>query len=185
MSTNANDDRIILGSADVYIQQFSGLLPDISALCVEANRLAYISGGASVEYKPTYYTAEDDRGVKVKKIITKEEATVKTGVCTWNGNKLKYLTDTARVTEDAEKKLRTVKIGGTKNYTGQKYVICLHHVDETDGDIWVMIVGSNESGFTLKFDPSKETTVDAEFKAMPQDTDGTLITYQEEIIPAA
>ena len=59
------------------------------------------------------------------------------------------------------------------------------HVDETDGDIWVMIVGSNESGFTLKFDPSKETTVDAEFKAMPQDTDGTLITYQEEIIPAA
>ncbi|MCH3961256.1 MAG: hypothetical protein LKF53_02705 [Solobacterium sp.] len=177
----ANDERIILGSADVYIKLLAdGALPTIEDLCKDENRLAYISGGASIDYKPTYYTAEDDRGIVVKKILTKEEVTLKTGICTWNGNKIKYLSDTATVTTDADKKLRVVKVGGIKNYKGQTYAICLHHVDAIDGDIWVMIAGSSESGFSLKFDPAKETTCDAEFKAAPQDENGTLITYQEE-----
>ena len=55
--------------------------------------------------------------------------------------------DTARVTEDKAKKRRTVKIGGIDNRQGARYVICLHHKDAVDGDIWVMIVGNNQAGF--------------------------------------
>ena len=56
-------------------------------------------------------------------------------------------------------------------------------MDPEDGDIWVMIVGQNQAGFTLSFAPSDATVVDAEFKAMPNlDDEGTLVEYVEEIL---
>lgn len=51
-----------------------------------------------------------------------------------------------------------------------------------DGDIWVMIVGNNQAGFSLAFANDKETVVDAEFTALPQDKEGTLIHYEEEVL---
>ena len=69
----------------------------------------------------------------------------------FNGNTLDVLCDTARVTEDTSKKRRTVKIGGLKNMRRKRYVLCFHHVDAVDGDIWVMIVGNNQSGIELAF----------------------------------
>ena len=54
------------------------------------------------------------------------------------------------------------------------------HEDAADGDIRVTIVGKNEAGFTLAFAKDKETVVDAEFKAKPHDSEGTLIVYEEE-----
>lgn len=62
----------------------------------------------------------------------------------------------------------------------KRYVLCFHHVDAVDGDIWVMIVGNNQSGIELAFAKDKESVIDAEFKALPSDSDGTLITYIEE-----
>lgn len=64
-------------------------------------------------------------------------------------------------------------------------MIRFHHEDKVDGDIRVTIVGRNEAGFSLAFAKDKETVVDAEFKAAPHDTDGTLILYEEEIKDAA
>ena len=173
-------ERIILGSADVYIKEFSGELPKTEVICTPENLMAYISGGASIEYKPSYYTAKDDRGKVSKTIVTEEEVIAKTGIMTFNGNKFKYLCDTARITEDTSKHKRIVKIGGIGNRNGVKYVICFHHIDKTDGDIWVMIVGNNQSGFGINFNKDKETVVDAEFTALPQDAEGTLIYYEEE-----
>ena len=55
------------------------------------------------------------------------------------------------------------------------------HEDKADGDIRVTIVGNNQAGFSLAFAKDKETVIDAEFKAMPLDTDGTKIIYEEEL----
>lgn len=44
-------EQIILGSGDVHIETFSGTLPDPTDFCKETNRMAYISGGATLEYK--------------------------------------------------------------------------------------------------------------------------------------
>ena len=56
-------ERIILGSADVYIQAFDGSTVPVTAdICKPENLMAYISGGASVEYKPSFYTATEDTG---------------------------------------------------------------------------------------------------------------------------
>lgn len=172
--------RIVLGSGKLYVTTFSGTVPETSTLCVDANLLGHIKGGATLEYTPTFYEAKDDLGLVVKTIITEEEAILKSGIMTFNGDVLGKLCDTARVTEDTTNKIRTVKIGGIANAQGAKYAICFHHEDATDGDIWVVIVGQNQSGFSLAFAKDAETVIDAEFKCLAQDSEGTLIKYIEE-----
>jgi hypothetical protein len=112
-------------------------------------------------------------------IITEEEATLKSGVVTWNGTTLAKLCSTARVEESNG--IRTVKIGGIGNHNGKSYALCFHHIDKVDGDVWVLIRGVNKAGFTLAFAKDKETVIDAEFACLPLDSDGTLIQYVEEI----
>lgn len=178
----AEAEKIVLGSGLLYCMVFTGEIPTNALIEVEANLLGLIQGGASVEYKPTFYEAKDDLGKVSKVILTQEEATLKSGIMTWCGNTLVKLCSTARVTEAAGK--RTVKIGGVGNQTGEKYVLHFHYKDEVDGDIRVTIVGNNQAGFTFAFAKDKETVIDAEFKAQPMDNEGTLIMYEEEI-PAA
>ena len=178
---SAESKRIILGSGNTYCMEFTGAVPEKEAICTDDNLLGYISGGATIEYKPTYYTAKDDLGVYEKTILTDEEVLFKTGVLTFNGSTITKLCSTGRVTDSDDGKTRTVLIGGVKNSDGKKYVICFHHKDAIDGDIWVIIVGNNQSGFSLAFAKDKETVVDAEFKALSLDNDGTLIKYIEEI----
>lgn len=183
MNKKNNTETIVLGSGKIYYEEFDGTIPENTEIETDENLLGLISGGASLEYKPEYYTAEDDLGIVSKTIITKEEALLKTGVITWNGNTLSVLSSTARVTDTAGK--RTVKIGGRGNDNGKLYVLRFVHEDAADGDVRVTIVGKNESGFTLAFAKDKETVIDAEFKAKPHDKDGTLIVYEEEVKQSA
>lgn len=172
-------EKIRLGSGKLFYDEFTGEIPEASTLETDEKMLGLISGGATLEYKPEYYTAEDDLALVSKTIITKEEATLKTGVITWNGKTLATLSSTARVTESKGK--RIVKIGGRGNDNGKSYVIHFWHEDKVDGDVRVTIVGKNEAGFSLAFAKDKETVVDAEFKAKPHDKEGTLIHYEEDV----
>lgn len=182
------NERIILGSGYVHVGEWdkNAALPDPETFCTDANLFSYISGGATLEYKPSFYEAKDDMGKVSKSKITEEEALLKSGLMTFCGNTLGTLCPTARVTtKDATqngKKHRVVKVGGVGNDNGKRYIICFHHTDPVDGDIWVMIVGQNQAGFSLSFAKDKETVVDAEFKALPHDSEGTLIHYEEEIV---
>lgn len=175
---------IRLGSGHVYIDEFTGTLPAtldeiITQVKTEEKRLGYISGGATLEYTPENYTASDDLGYVQKTIMTNEEALLKMGVLTFSGDTLAKLAETARVSTDAKQRT-VVKIGGASNANGKNYILMFHHVDKTDGDIYIVIVGKNQAGFSLAFAKDQETVIDAEFKAMPQDGEGTLIQYIEE-----
>lgn len=177
-------ERIVLGSGYLYISEFDSktkAIPTNEEIEKDENLLGLIQGGAEVTYKPSYYEAKDDMGKVSKVILTEEEATLKSGIMTWCGKTLEKLCETARVIEDKVKKIRTVKIGGVGNATGKKYVIHFVHKDETDGDIRVTIVGNNQAGFSFAFAKDKETVIDAEFKAAPQDKEGTLILYEEDM----
>lgn len=174
-------ERIVLGSGDLYITEFTGEIPENSVIEVESNLLGRIKGGATLDYKPEFYDAEDDKGVVRKTTITKEEASLKSGVMTWNGKTLEKLCATARV-DDSTPGKRVVRIGGSVNFNNKKYVLHFVHKDAEDGDIRVTIVGSNRSGLSLVFAKDKETVIDAEFKAQPHDSEGTLIIYEEEIL---
>ena len=172
-------EKIVLGSGSLYCMEFTGIMPEDTAIEVDTNLLGLIQGGASLEYKPTFYEAKDDLGKVSKVIITDEVATLKSGIMTWCGSTLEKLCNTARKTETAG--IRTVKIGGIANDNGKKYVLQFVHEDPVDGDIRVAIVGQNQAGFTLAFAKNKETVIDATFNAQPQDDNGTLILYKEEI----
>ena len=172
-------ESILLGSGDIYAVLYTGTLPEISTIKVDGNKLGEVSGGATLEYKPTFYTAKSDNGKANKTIITDEEATLKSGLMTFTGNALAKLADTATVTEDSTNGTRTLKIGGLGNMKQAKYAIVFHHTDLEAGDIDVVIVGQNQSGFSLTFAKDKETVIDAEFKCLPQDESGTLIQYIE------
>ncbi len=172
---------IVLGSGHIYIMEYDGSdLPENTIIEAEEYRLGYISGGATIEYQSTHYEAKDDLGKVSKSILTEEEVTLKTGIITWCAESLEKLCGKARITEEHSK--RIAKIGGVGNYNGKKYVIHFHHEDTEDGDIRITIVGNNQAGFSLAFAKDAATTVDAEFKAMPMDEDGTLIYYEEDIL---
>ena len=110
---------------------------------------------------------------------------MKLGLLTWNGNTLAKLADRCKVTEDTEKGLRTIHIGGAGNINGKEWVVCFFHEDKKDGNLWVIIRGVNTAGFTLTFAMDAGTKIEPEFKALPQDEAGTLITVIEEMGAAA
>lgn len=172
-------DTVTLGSGKIYLQTFSESMPTVDTLCVESNLLGYIKGGASLEYTQETYEEKDDLGYVSKIITTNEEAVLKCGLLTWNGTTLKKLLDRCSSTEVSGK--RTTKIGGAGNAQGGYYAICFHHEDKTDGDLWILIKGRNTAGATLTFATDAGTTVEPEFKALPHDSDGTLVELIEEI----
>ena len=175
-------ETITLGSGKIYIKTFSETMPTVEDLCKPENLLGYIKGGAAMEYTEETYEEKDDLGLVSKIITTSEEALLKCGLLTWNGQTLQKLIDRCQSTEASGK--RTTKIGGAGNTQGGYYAICFFHEDKTDGNLWIMIKGRNTAGATLTFAVDKGTVIEPEFKAMPHDEAGTLIEMIEEI-PAA
>lgn len=174
--------NITLGSGEIYVQAFADEMPTVEALCVEENRLGYIKSGAELTYTQETYEEKDDLGYVSKIITTNEEAILKCGLLTWNGETLQKLVDRCGVTEASGK--RTTKIGGAGNAQGKYYAICFVHKDAQGGNLWVLIKGLNTAGFTLTFATDAGTVVEPEFKAMPHDDAGTLIELIEETTAA-
>ena len=174
-----DNETITLGSGILYCTEFNGTIPEDETIETETNILGWIKGGASLQYTPEYYTEEDDLGKVKKQKITREEAILTSGIMTWNGNTLTKLSSTGKVTEGNGK--RTTKIGGVGNDNGKSYLLRFVHEDNVNGDVRLTIVGKNTSGFTLTFATDNETVIDAQFTALPNDKDGTLIILDEEI----
>ena len=174
-----NPDKITLGSGKAYIMEYSGTMPEVTAICVDDNELGKIQGGAELSYTAETHEEKDDLGTVAKVVITAEEAILKLGLITFNGETLAKLADRCTVTEASGK--RTLKIGGAGNAQGKEWVVCFHHEDPVDGDIWVMVRGANQAGLTLTFAVDAGTKIEPEFKALPCDDNGTLITYIEEV----
>ena len=174
---------ITLGSGKIYVMPFTDEMPTVETLCVDDNLLGYIKGGAELSYTQETYEEKDDLGFVSKIITTSEEALLKCGLVTWNGETLKKLIDRCGVTESGGK--RTTKIGGAGNAQGGYYAICFFHEDKKDGNVWILIKGRNTAGATLTFAADEGTVVEPEFKAMPHDEDGTLVELIEETGTAA
>ena len=182
MAKRTDPDKITLGSGKAYIMEYDGEMPEVSAICVEENILGKIQGGAELTYTMETHEEKDDLGTVAKVVITAEEAILKLGLITFNGDTLAKLADRCKKTE-AEGK-RTLHIGGAGNAQGKEWVICFAHEDKVDGNIWVMVRGANQAGLTLTYAVDAGTKIEPEFKALPCDDNGTLITYIEEIATA-
>jgi len=181
-------EKVTLGSGKLYMSEFTGEFEKdfadiLNRLMTKENHVGWIKGGASIEYKPTYTTEKDDLGHIVKEILVEEEATLKSGLFTWNGNTLAKLTSTAEVTEETKNgtTYRRLKIGGAGNDDGKQYAILFVHEDTVEGNCYLLVVGRNSAGFTITFAADSATVIDAEFTCKPHDDRGTLIEFVEEI----
>ena len=178
-------DKITLGSGKAYIMEYTGAVPEVTAICQDTNLLGKIQGGAELSYTTETHEERDDLGTVAKVVITAEEAILKLGLITFNGKTLAQLADRCKVTEDKTKGSRTVQIGGAGNAQGKDWVVCFHHEDKKDGDIWVLVRGANQAGLTLAFAVDAGSKLEPEIKALPCDDAGTLITYIESIAKSA
>lgn len=179
--TNTDETKKIpLGSGDLYCVEYSGTIPADTTFEAEGNRLGHITGGASFEYKPSYYTAKDDLNRVHKTIVTDEEASLKTGLITWNTSVLNKLIATGTVEE--KNGVRTLKIGGLTGQNDKKYLFRFVNRDKVDGDTKVTILGSNEAGLAIAWAKDKEAAINPEIKAVTLDDNGTLAIINEEIL---
>lgn len=169
---------ITLGSGKIYLMDYAETMPDKETICADANLLGYIKGGAALEYTQETYEEKDDLGYVSKIITTSEEALLKCGLLTWNGETLTKLIDRCKTSTASG--LRTTKIGGAGNAQGGYYAICFYHEDKVDGNLWLLLKGRNTAGATLTFSADEGTVVEPEFKALPHDDSGTLIELIEE-----
>ena len=181
MPKRTKNDKMILGSGKNYIMEFETEkgMPSKEEICVPENLLGKTKGGAQLLYSVEIHEESDDLGTVTQDVINAEDARLKLGVITFNGNTLSKLIDRCKVTE--KDGLRIVHIGGAGNAQGKDWVVCFHHIDKKAGDIWVMVRGANQAGLELVFATDAASKIEPEFKAKPQDDDGTLITYIEEI----
>ncbi len=179
MSKRTDNDKITLGSGKAYIMEYDGTMPAVADICKPENLLGKIQGGAQLTYTTETHEEKDDLGTVAKVVVTNEEALLKLGMITFNGDTLAKLADRCKVTE-AEGK-RTLHIGGAGNSQGKQWVVCFAHEDKVDGNIWLLMRGSNQAGLTLAFAVDAGSKLEPEFKGLPFDENGSLIQYIEEI----
>lgn len=180
-SHNDVEQRVTLGSGDLYVVKFTGgSVPEHRTIEVADNLIGGIKGGAELSYKPTIYAVKDDKGVVHKVFITDTEVIFKSGILTWNNTVLNKLSlgGELEVTE-AKSTLKLGKVGEIENYL----IRFVHTIDKTGRKYRVTIVGTPQNGFVLPFNPEEETVIDAEFVAGSIDKAGVKLILEEEITP--
>lgn len=168
---------IILGAGEVYMYEFKEeQIPGHEKIETENNNVGHCHGGFAIDYKPEKYDVKNQYGKTVKSFITKEEITAKTGILSWDLNKLALLS-TAKITEDKEKKTRKLTFGGGGSL---KTVLIRFVHKKSDGKkIRFTMIGQGGNGFNLDFS-DKETTIDADIQAI-EHIKGFLAEFEEEI----
>jgi hypothetical protein len=173
--------QVILGSGELYIVKYDGsAIPADATLEVEANHIASIKGGASLEYKPIFAEVVDDNRKILKRFITSEETTFKSGILSWSLDILQKLCAACDYSDNATTGMVELKLGGRTEIDA--YVIRFVHTLSDGNKIRVTLVGTATNGFQLAFKADAETVIDAEFKALST-SDGTqvIITQSYDI----
>lgn len=171
-------DEIILGAGEVFVYEFTGSeIPEDSVVETEEHNVGHCSGGFTIDYKPTSYEVLNQYEKIVKKFITKEEISAKTGVISWALEKLSLLS-TAEYTVDKAKKTRKLLFTG-KGKSIKTVLLRFVHTKENGKKIRFTMIGQGGSGFALEFS-TKELVVDTEITAINK-IDGFLASFEEEL----
>ena len=181
-NTIDNSEEIILGSGDLYIVEFTGEIPEDTAIEKEENRAGNIKGGATLEYSIESQTVQDDKGRVKKTIITKETVTFKSGLMTWIKKFMQAIIQTARIDEQTKQGHRIYKLGGLANLNKTRYLWRFVHTRDDGRKLRITVTGKNTGTISLAFQPENETVVDAEITADTLDKDGTLVILDDEML---
>lgn len=177
-----NSEKIIIGSCDVFVAEFTGDIPEDNVIEDDKNRAGNVKGGAAVEYSNSSQVVEDDKGRLKKTIITKEDVKAKTGMMTWIDAWIQALIPTARIDTKTKQGHRVVKIGGLANQNNKRYLFRMVHTFGDGRKLRVTVTGKNVGTISIAFKNEDPTTIDAEISAESLDGEGTLILVDEEMM---
>lgn len=168
-------NEILLGAGEVYLYAYNGTeLPANGTIETDAHNVGHCAGGFSIAYKPTKYEVKNQYGRTVKSFVTKENITVKTGILSWDLERLALLS-TAKLRESDG--MRTLTFG---EGTALSTVLVRFVHQKSDGKkIRFTMIGQGGSGFSFTFG-EKAVTVDAELDAVEQ-IPGFLARFDEEV----
>lgn len=170
--------EILIGAADVFMYQFDGsTIPEHATIETAAHSVGHCSSGFTVDYKPTKYDISNHHGNVVKSYVTKEEVSAKTGVMSWDLEKLSLLS-TGTYSADGAKKVRKLVFTG-EGKALKTVLIRAVHVKANGKKLRFTMIGQGGSGFAITFE-SKEVTVDAELSAIKK-VAGFLASFEEEL----
>ena len=171
----AASKNIILGAGLFYVAPHTEGAINMSTVAVEDNLLGYTSGGATLTYTPTTKTIEDDCGYVRKTFQSSAEASIKTGLLTFDAETISRLISACSIDTSGDKK--TLKLNGGKSVLKQMDVVFKY--DGEDSTIMIGMVATNTSPLELAFNKENESTVDIEFSAESNGVDTPLITWEE------
>ena len=171
-------DEIIMGAGEVFMYEFEGAsVPEHTVIETDAHNVGHCSGGFSIEYKPEKYDIINQYGKIVKSFITKEEITAKTGILSWDLERLAMLS-AAKLTFDNAKKIRKLTFGAGGNL--KSVLIRFVHTKDNGKKIRFTMIGQGGNGFALEYSGEKELVVDAELTAIEY-VKGFLAEFEEEL----
>lgn len=175
----AYTNEIVLGSGKLYATTYQPgtVIGSLADYCIEDNRLGLIQGGAEISYTPTVYEVKDDLNVIYKRFITAEEATLKSGILTWNLDALNNFIGNKTYTIVGDNKV--MKLGGNGAREMDEYLVVFCHEFRNHDKIYVGMAATNDAGLTLNFLPDRETVVDAEFRAISNDSNGCILIIEQ------
>lgn len=176
-----NKDEIIMGAGELYMMIFNGgTIPSNEEIEKNENNVGHCQGGFSIDYKPEVYDVKNQYNTIVRRFTIGEEITTKTGILSWDLERLQMLS-TAKYVLDAAKGLRKLIFGG-KNPLATVLVRFVHTKENGKKIRWTTIAqGGN--GFALEFSGDKELTVDAELASIEKNK-GWLGEFEEELSDA-
>ena len=104
MLFEAEAKDILIGACDVFMYPFTGTeIPEDAVIETAEHSVGHCSSGFTIDYKPTKYEVTNHHGSTVKSYVTKEEISAKTGIMSWDLERLTLLS-TAEYTVEKEKK---------------------------------------------------------------------------------
>jgi hypothetical protein len=176
------EDNILLGSGDLFLGQVTQENPTEQQITDSLVKVGLISGGAALNYTPTFHDviAGNRKGV-IASFLTQEQVTFTSGVLTWDLKNLSKLS-AASFTDDEAGGKRRIGIGGLSNVP-VNYLRFVH--TKPDGKKLTVNIfkAQAQNGFEFAFNSEQETVLDIEFKALTalDKTDGNLVEIIEEV----
>lgn len=178
----AENQSVIMGAGDWFVKEYESGEVDCEAVCVDENYAGETSGGATVEYTPTTYTIEDDRGKLRRTFMVKADAKMKTGMLTLDVKSISNMMSVGVLKMSEDGKKRILKLGGGRAELRRFVVVFRYPKDEDKGlYIYVGMVATNVSPLTLAFTKDKETVQDLEYTADTNGVDDTILVIEEDI----
>lgn len=186
-TTIGNTAPVIMGAGKWYLKPYTdGEELDLSAVAVPENLLGYTQGGATVSYTPTTYTIEDDIGMVKRTFMTAASALMKTGLLTFNTERLAALLSVGQLTQNTKGNKNILKLGGGRAELKRFMVVFEYEKDKEKGlYLRIGMIATNTAAMELAFTKDKETVPDIEFTADTNGVDDTILVIEEDIEPAA